>query len=402
MSRPRIAVVTPFLDKRHGTERCVVELIRRLDTEFDFWIYSARVEDVDPGRVVWRRIPELPGPQLAKYIFWFLANRLRRWWDERFSARRPDLVYSPGVNCLDAQVVTVHVVFAEYLRLVAGELRLRRHPLRAWPRLLHRRIYYRLIAALERRVYSNSRTLLGANSRKTVEDVFRHYGKRDGVTVVYHGLELDRFHPDVCARLRAGVRAELGMAEGEIALLLVGNDWRNKGLPCLLAAAAALGDERIRVLVVGTDDPAVCAAELDRFGLRARVQFLPPRRDVEAWYAAADIYVGPSLEDAFALPPAEAMACGLPVVVSSRAGVSEVVTEGLDGFVLRDPADVKELTVILRRLVSDAELRRRIGEQAAQAAQQYTWERNAAIMRSLFRQALGEPAAELAVEQPLK
>jgi glycosyltransferase involved in cell wall biosynthesis len=402
MNRPRIAVVTPFLDKRHGTERRVAEFIARLGDEFDFWIYSARVEDVDLGRVVWRRIPELPGPGLAKYVFWFLANRLMRWWDARFAARRADLVYSPGVNCLDAQVVTVHIVFAEFLRHVAPELELRRHSPRAWPRLLHRRIYYRLIAALERRVYSNPRTLLGANSRKTVEDVFRHCGERDGVTVVYHGLELDRFHPDVRARLRAGVRAELGLAEDEIALLLVGNDWRKKGLPCLLDAAAALDDERIRVLAVGTDDPAVCAAELDRSGLRARVSFLPPRRDVEAWYAAADIYVGPSLEDAFALPPAEAMACGLPVVVSSRAGVSEVVTEGVDGFVLRDPADVKELTVILRRLVSDAELRRRIGERAAETARQYTWERNAAIMRSLFRQALGEPAAELAIEHPLK
>ena len=49
---------------------------------------------------------------------------------------------------------------------------------------------------------------------------------------------------------------------------------------------------------------------------------------------AADAYVGPSLEDAFALPPAEAMACGLPVIVSNQAGACEIITDGVDGIVL--------------------------------------------------------------------
>ena len=57
---------------------------------------------------------------------------------------------------------------------------------------------------------------------------------------------------------------------------------------------------------------------------------LPPRKDVEFYYAAADVYAGPSLQDSYAMPPAEAMACGLPVIVSASAGVSEIVTSGKD------------------------------------------------------------------------
>ena len=59
------------------------------------------------------------------------------------------------------------------------------------------------------------------------------------------------------------------------------------------------------------------------------MKFVPPRNDIEFYYAAADAYVGPSLEDTFAQPPAEAMACGLPVIVSSANGTSEIVTDGV-------------------------------------------------------------------------
>ena len=64
-SRPRIAIVPPFVDKRHGTERCVAEQIERLALDYDIHLFSSRVEDVDLSRITWHRVPELPGPQLT-------------------------------------------------------------------------------------------------------------------------------------------------------------------------------------------------------------------------------------------------------------------------------------------------------------------------------------------------
>jgi UDP-glucose:(heptosyl)LPS alpha-1,3-glucosyltransferase len=120
-----------------------------------------------------------------------------------------------------------------------------------------------------------------------------------------------------------------------------------------------------------------------------RVYFLPPRSDVEFYYAAADVYVGPSLEDTFAQPPAEAMACGLPVIVSEANGASEIITDGVDGFILKDPTDSIALAAIIRRLFEDRELRRAMGERAAATTQSYTWERNghelAGILEEILR-----------------
>ena len=131
--------------------------------------------------------------------------------------------------------------------------------------------------------------------------------------------------------------------------------------------------------------------------LDGRVHFLQPRKDVEFYYAAADVYLGPSLEDTFAQPPAEAMACGLPVVVSSANGTSEIIRDGIDGFILRDPADSSSLAGMIRRLYVDHELRARMGKSAAETTKQYTWERNGEDLLKIFQEILqrksGPPTA---------
>ena len=122
--------------------------------------------------------------------------------------------------------------------------------------------------------------------------------------------------------------------------------------------------------------------------LRETVHILPPRKDVEFYYAAADAYVGPSLEDTFALPAAEAMACGLPVIISARAGASDIVHDGVDALVLNDPKDAGALATMIRRLYTDEPFRDRLGEEAAKTARQYTWERNGREFTAILEEVL--------------
>ncbi len=167
-------------------------------------------------------------------------------------------------------------------------------------------------------------------------------------------------------------------------LLLIGNDWRNKGLTALLEAAALCGDLPLRLLVVGDEDVAPFAGLESRLGLSHRVTFAPPCRDVLDFFAAADVYVAPSLEDSFNLPVLEAMACGLPVIVSACAGISDWIHDGLDGILLRDPKDAAELAANLRNLLRNPDAMRRLGEAAVRTASDFTWERHAASIHALL------------------
>jgi UDP-glucose:(heptosyl)LPS alpha-1,3-glucosyltransferase len=132
---------------------------------------------------------------------------------------------------------------------------------------------------------------------------------------------------------------------------------------------------------------------------------LPSVPEIEWHYAAADLYVGPSIEDSFAMPPLEAMACGIPSIVSSQAGVSEVITDGVDGFILDNPTDSNKLANLIALVYSNKDLRRRIGKAAAETARQYTWDRNAEQLCRVFQDVLRQkecPRAAVASEEPLR
>ena len=394
----RLAVVSPFLDRLHGTERCIVEQLERLATGYDvqIHIYSQRLDDLKgaaryPGsssstRIIWHKIPAIPGPHLIGYIWWFLANHLQRLWDSRVRGLRFDLLYSPGINTLDADAIAVHIVFHAFYDRVRERLKFRNAAIATWPRLLHRLLYYQLIMALERVIYRRRAVSLNSVSRLVACQLNKYFQRAD-VTVIPNGVDTVQFSSQSRTELRASVRARFQLSPSDFALLLIGNDWKKKGLDCLLETMAACGELRLKLLVVGSDQRSEYEAAVGRFGLAERVFFLEPSSDVIQFYAAADAYVGPSLEDAYGLPVLEAMACGLPVIASSRAGVSEIIAHRKNGMILHNPQDSVELAKLLRELSSNPGMCQTIGREAALTAGQQTWDRNAADLWEFLNQA---------------
>jgi glycosyltransferase involved in cell wall biosynthesis len=398
----RLAVVSPFLDRQHGTEACLIEQIERLASR-DRWeihLYSQRVQQVEPlfssnapppdlkATILWHRVSQIPGPHLFKYIWWFLANHFRRLGNHDNAKFRPDLTYSPGINCLDADAIVVHIVFCEFYQRIRSELGFSGAPLTSWPLLLHRRIYYRLIMFLEKRIYSNPRLQLAAVSHLVSSQLRSHFNRSDAV-VIPNAVDTLRFNPQACVANRSSARASFHLNEADFVLLFIGNDWKTKGLHCLLTAMGSLRELPLRLIVVGNDHPGPFQALLDQSSLRDRVQFRKPSSDVLSFYAATDAYVAPSLQDSFGLPILEAMACGLPVVASVQAGASENIRDAQSGLLLNDPRDAAELARLIERLFSDKLLRDRLGAAAAAYAHENcSWEQNALRTREFLENTL--------------
>lgn len=386
----RLVVVSPFLDRKHGTEMCVVEEIERLAREkrWSIELYAQEVSQVQgvqpasangpagPGEILWHKISDIPGPHLLKFTWWLLVNHWQRWRDRRSGRVQADLVYTTGTNCLNADAIMVQIVFREFYRLVRDDLKLRRAPLRSWPLLVHRLLYYRLIMAMENRIYRNPNVALMAVSGLTASEVQKHYGRRD-VRVIFNSVDLSRFNPPERLRRRCEARKAFQFRDSDFVALLVGNDWMKKGLTYLLQAVANIRELPVRILIAGRDDRTPFLAQVRQLNLQDRVLFAEHSSDVMQFYAAADVYAGPSLHDSFAFPPLEAMASGLPAITSKDNGGAEVITEGRDGFVLQDPRDSAALAQILRMLYLDPARRHKIGESAARTAQSLNWERNA-------------------------
>jgi glycosyltransferase involved in cell wall biosynthesis len=399
-ARLQIVVVSPFLDRRHGTELCIIEQIERLSSKWGLGIrlFSQHVENVsglltedpertDTGFIRWYRVSDFPAPHLLKFLWWFFANRAARKSTLKRLEGRPLLVYSPGINCLDADAITVHIVFHEFYARVRGELKLLKVPVGRWPVLLHRKIYYKLIMALERRIYANPKVRLAAVSKLVSAQLEKHFGRTD-VVVIPNAVDTVIFNSEARIARRSASRQSLKLHESDFVVLLIGNDWKKKGLDQLLRALAII-EFPIQLLVVGKDDPGLYLPALRQLGLDNRVHFLEPSPDVLSFYGAADAYVAPSLEDAFGLPILEAMACGLPVIASVQAGASELVLDGVTGYLLRDPMNHVELAELIQRVAGDSSAAQKLGAAAAQYVQaSVSWDHNASATREFLENAL--------------
>ena len=380
-------MVSPFVDLRHGTERVLAELLVRLAKEYDcvIHLYSQRVSDLKvdhpqgqsdktrPG-IYWHRVPSFPGPHLVQFLIWLVTNSCCRWWNNNLRREHCDLLLSPGINCFDADVIIVHALFHRVWELSQVRTTKKRGDTL---RKMHRRAYYQFLVWLERLIYSDSRVGLGAVSHRTARLLEAKFDRRN-VSVLPNAVDLVTFSPEERRSRREAARRRWGLLDHEIVLLLIGNDWYVKGLPTVLAAMDVCRIAHMKLLVVGADDQGPFRETIERLGLFDRVTFVAQHAHVISLYAAADIYVSPTREDAFALPPLEAMACGLPVITSSSNGGCEVIHDGVDGFVLEDPTDSSALAGVFTRLVEDNEFRIRMGAAAASTAKACTWERNAA------------------------
>src|SRR5439155_18617893 len=136
--------------------------------------------------------------------------------------------------------------------------------------------------------------------------------------VIYHGVDLKLFSPENRRRWRAGMRAQYGLSEDEMVFLYVG-DLRKGARRCITALSRI---PEGRLLFVSRTPASPYQRLAEDAGVANRVRFLRATNQVEKAYAAADAFLHPSPYDAFGMVVSEAMACGLPVVVSREAGAA--------------------------------------------------------------------------------
>jgi len=225
--------------------------------------------------------------------------------------------------------------------------------------------YHHYVCWAERRLFEHPRLrAVICNSRMVHEDVLRHFRiAADKLHVIYNGVDLDHFHPGHRAAQRAQARAAFGCGPDDTLFAFVGSGFERKGLACAIDALALAGGARMRLAVAGRDHAAGRFVQrAGAAGVSERVSLLGGVEDVRPIYAAADCFILPTLYDPFPNAALEALAMGVPVIVSRRCGAAEVVREGQNGWVC-EPDDPAGVAVLLRTAAAATR-----GERMLQAA----------------------------------
>jgi glycosyltransferase involved in cell wall biosynthesis len=385
----RIAIVTQELHRMGGTERGTAEVVERLSREHQICLFAhrwdadaegAETQESRRGRkaqatanICFHRVPVMPWPGLARFLsFYWMASRA-----VDAAARQHggfDAVYSPGPNCRQVEVCTAWFCQARQHELLrSGKLRPEPGNVSDWLRLAHRRIYAAVVTRLERAFYRSPRLRTVVSPAQVLkDDLVASYGiEPERIVVAHAGVDPETFSVSQRDALRAKARAELGLGEGEFWFLFAGTEWVRKGM---LTVHAALREvPQARLLAVGPYDPASWKRHAERAGIAGRIRYLPPRRDIIFYFAAADALVAPSVFEPFGLIPLEAMACGLPVIVTPPMGVTEIVTPE-DAVILNRAEDAAELASAMQRVMEDTELREKLSRNAPQRARMHPWD----------------------------
>lgn len=262
---------------------------------------------------------------------------------------------------------------------------------------------YRVSSWIEATAFAGAARII-AVSEGMRQDILRSYAFLDParVSVVYNGIDLERWHPVDDEELVRG----LGIDPTRPSVVFVGRITRQKGLPYLLKAAALLPKEVQLVLCAGAPDTPEILAEVKK-GVAALkkkrsgvvwIDRLLNQTELSAVLTTATTFVCPSIYEPLGIVNLEAMACGAPVVGTATGGIPEVIVDGVTGRLV--PIDqltdgtgtpvnpdqfVADLAAALTEVVSDPVKARQMGEAGRLRAQsEFSWARIAAQTKEIY------------------
>ncbi len=363
----RIALVYRAFHLGGSLSRTTVELARHLSGRHEVHVFSIGAR-TDPRLAPRCTFHDVTVPHLgdgvsfsASELLPFAVRAARLVRDERFDAVHVcnpstwvgDVLHLPGVARGEAVLQGV-----PGWRFHAGSIF---HPGDAARRIVERRAIHN----------PHLRGIHVAAQRVRDDLVHLHGISPEQISVVPPGVNLDEFKP---AADREHARAQIGVVgAGRVVLLFCGSDFARKGLDLAIEAlAAAATDAELLVVGSGPGQRRFEALARNR-GVADRVRFLGGRVDASRIYQAADVLLLPTRADIWGVTPVEAMACGIPSIVSATAGSAQAVREAEAGIVLEAPLDVRELREAIERLASDEDLRRAMGRAGIAGARPYSW-----------------------------
>ena len=201
---------------------------------------------------------------------------------------------------------------------------------------------------LEKSLFSegNTRRVIAASQmvKDEIINIYRYPSEK--IDIVRNGVPLEKFQFDLEVREKS--REDLKLKPDQTALLFAGSGWERKGLLFAIEAAALCRDPRMRLLVAGRGNERLYKTKRLRFWREEPVQFLGEVADMLRVYAAADIFILPTIYDPFSNACLEALACGLPVITTRFNGFSEIIQNGLHGSVVDHARDFLALRDAIR------------------------------------------------------
>lgn len=234
--------------------------------------------------------------------------------------------------------------------------------------------YHQSLLAIERRQFQPGHYKgIVAVSENVKRELMATYAVPESkITVIYNGVDHQRFHLGLRGKFRESIRKQWHIPPDAPTVLFIGSGFRRKGLDRLLKAWGSPQMRESYLIVVGDDaQRGRYKAMADKLA-RDKVVFVGRRDDVESYYGAADLLALPAIQEAFGNVVLEALASGLPAVLSATVGASEILKGGLAEGIVAHPEDPGEMATKLLAMLERGR-HADFSVEARQLGKEYSW-----------------------------
>jgi UDP-glucose:(heptosyl)LPS alpha-1,3-glucosyltransferase len=359
----KIALAHKTLDKRGGTELDFYRTASGLrDLGHEVHLFCSEFAIDPPAGTYAHLIPIVPLGRTARlWSFAKIAPTIMR----PYSC---DVVVSFGRMICQDVLRSGGGSHRAFLQKFGKEGGLRR---RIWH---HLSPYHQSLLALERRQFQpgHYKRVLAVSEEVKRELLATYAVREDRITVIHNGVDEKRFHFSLRDKFRTLIRKQWHIPLDAPTVLFVGSGFRRKGLDRLMKAWNSPQMKDAYLVVVGDDAQRARYQALAAERANGKIIFVGRRDDVESYYGAADLLALPAVQEAFGNVVLEALATGLPTVVSQVVGASEILKGKLADGIVVHPEDPKELVDKLLAMLEGGR-HPTFALEARELAEAYSW-----------------------------
>ena len=346
----KIAIVHKNVISAGGAERYMRNLaVLFAEQGCNVSVYAAKCDIVNNPKIVFHKIKIIPFLPFLK-ILSFAINS-----EKEIKREKYDLIVGTGNVFYQDLYFLSGGVYSRYVwisllkyRTFLGKF------LRYVRRLLSPSHWLKLY--IEKRIFINEKTKYFICPSKIVANNLTETYKVDSskIKIIINGIDAEKFNSVGKDIARKSVLRKFSFSDSDFIFLFVSSNHFLKGLEPLLDAFYLLNKEQknAKMIIVGKGRENYFRKKSEKMQLSDFVKFIGWHDDIREFYRAADFFVYPSFYDPFPNVAIESLACGTPIIVSSLTGASEIIEEGKNGFIIKNPRDAIEIFDKMKKAIS--------------------------------------------------
>jgi len=377
----KIALVSRYYNMHQGIPHDVVELAERFIKKHEVHVFTQTWEDVKSKEIIFHKVPAVAPKSFINELFFFYISglMLRKYNFDIVNFHDPSW-YKGGIfTCHAFPNAGINIIKEFNKKMDTGVKSYVFFPFV----MLYPVSNYNMKSKHTKKIISVSSVM----EREIINILGRD--KKD-IAVIPNGINPTKFNPEIRKKYRQTIMERHGLKEKDFTILFVGYYHLRKGLQFLLKAFPFIKSNNVKLMIVGNDTfgRSYIDSIIKENHLEDRIIFAGTQPKVYEYFAAGDLLALPTLYEPFGNVVLEAMACGLPSIVSKLAGVSDLIQDRENGLIVEDPTNSEEIAEKINQVVENKELYKKISANAYITATKYSWDQIAEETLSLFEETL--------------